>query len=323
MKSDSFWKEVLEELLSEFLRFFFPHIHRDIDFSRGYQFLDKEFQKISKGAQTGRRIVDKLVKVYLKDGSEKWLLIHIEIQGKKEKEFAERMFTYNYRIFDRYRRETISLALLTDEDPNYRPNEFRIRRWDFECLFKFPLAKIIDYINDDFEKETKSNPFSLIVQAFLKTLHTQGNDQSRYQWKRAFILKVYELGLDHETLFRIYRFIEWIMEIPVEMDERLYNEIKQIEEHKEMSLITIAEKKGLEKGRQKGLLEGKMKAIPSLRKAIELLMHAKFGELNREWFQKIEAIDTLDALEKILLELEQANDFADFKQRIVRKKLLQ
>ena len=31
-------------------------------------------------------------------------MIHIEVQGKKEKAFPERMFTYSYRIYDRYRR---------------------------------------------------------------------------------------------------------------------------------------------------------------------------------------------------------------------------
>jgi len=33
---------------------------------------------------TGHRVVNKLVKVFLLDGSEKWLLIHIEIQGYRE-----------------------------------------------------------------------------------------------------------------------------------------------------------------------------------------------------------------------------------------------
>ena len=41
MRTDSFWKKVLEELFADFLKFFFPDIHKDIDFSKGYQFLDK------------------------------------------------------------------------------------------------------------------------------------------------------------------------------------------------------------------------------------------------------------------------------------------
>ncbi|RIK77611.1 hypothetical protein DCC62_09285 [candidate division KSB1 bacterium] len=102
MEQDSPWKEALEDLFEDFLAFFFPQIHRDIDFTKGYEFLDSELQQIITGSATGKRIVDKLVKVYLVDGSEKWLLIHIEIQGYEQTEFPERMFVYNYRIFDKF-----------------------------------------------------------------------------------------------------------------------------------------------------------------------------------------------------------------------------
>lgn len=105
MKQDVLWKNILDELFPDFLAFFFPEIYRDIDLSAGYQFLDKELTKIIKNSAVGGRIVDKLVKVYLHDGSEKWLLIHLEIQGYPEENFPERMFIYNYRIFDRYHKE--------------------------------------------------------------------------------------------------------------------------------------------------------------------------------------------------------------------------
>jgi len=105
-----------------------------------------------KGSKVGRRIVDKLVKVFLADGSEKWLLIHIEVQGYQEQNFSERIYIYNYRIFDRYKKEVISLALLTDTNKNYRPTIFRISRWGFELLFQFPMIKLIDYQEKRIEK---------------------------------------------------------------------------------------------------------------------------------------------------------------------------
>ncbi len=327
MQSDSFWKEVLEKFFAEFLHFFFPQIHHDIDFNKGYRFLDKEFQKISKEAETGKKIVDKLVQVYLNDGSEKWLLIHIEIQAQKEKEFAKRMFTYNYRIFDRYQKETISLALLTDPDTHYRPNQFQIKRWGFECLFKFPLVKIIDYINYNFESERRSNPFALLVQAYLKTIETQGDDQSRYRWKKEFITQIYQTGISKETLYQIYQFIEWIMELPKELDEKLYYEIKSIKEHKEMSVLSIAEEKGIEKGIQKGIRRGIQKGrqegeINGIRKSIEILMNARFGKVSKNLIDKISEIDSIKRLEQILLEVNQSVDFNDFEKRLTEKHLI-
>ncbi|MFQ5630407.1 MAG: hypothetical protein ACE5I1_16675 [bacterium] len=98
MDYDSAWKEVLEKLFEEFLAFFFPSVHEQIDFSKGYAFLEQELRQIAVPSETGKRVVDKLVKVFLRDSSEKWLLIHIEIQGYEEAAFPERMFIYYYRI---------------------------------------------------------------------------------------------------------------------------------------------------------------------------------------------------------------------------------
>jgi hypothetical protein len=43
--------------------------------------IDKELQKIMADA-VGRRVVDKLVKVWLKSGEEVWALVHVEMQGR-------------------------------------------------------------------------------------------------------------------------------------------------------------------------------------------------------------------------------------------------
>jgi hypothetical protein len=63
MKQDGPWKEVIEDLFEDFLFFFFPHIHKDIDFSKGYGFLEQELKEIIKRSKTGKRHSDKLVKV--------------------------------------------------------------------------------------------------------------------------------------------------------------------------------------------------------------------------------------------------------------------
>ncbi|NLW05221.1 MAG: hypothetical protein GX029_08375, partial [Pseudomonadaceae bacterium] len=65
-----------------------------MDWSKGYSFLNNELEQITKDAKTGRRYADKLVKVYYQNGTEEWLLIHVEIQGDPQPDFAERMFTY-------------------------------------------------------------------------------------------------------------------------------------------------------------------------------------------------------------------------------------
>jgi len=70
---DSVWKEAIDACFHDFLGFFFPHIAGDIDFDKGYEFLDKELKRILREAGTGKRYADILVKVYLRDGQEEWL----------------------------------------------------------------------------------------------------------------------------------------------------------------------------------------------------------------------------------------------------------
>jgi len=142
---DSGWKEAIEIYFKQFISFFFPTIYDEVDLEKGYQFLDKELEKIVKDARIGTRFADKLVKVCLKDGTEKWLLIHLEVQGYYDADFVKRMYTYNYRIFDRYDEEVISLAILTDDNQCYRPCRYEISRWGFRHLFEFPIIKLIDY----------------------------------------------------------------------------------------------------------------------------------------------------------------------------------
>jgi hypothetical protein len=129
---DSPWKETLEHFLEPALAFFFPHVHERIDWSRGYVSLDKELQQVVRNARLGRRLADKLFKVWRKDGREAWLLIHVEVQGRKERDFPERMFTYNYRIYDRYHRPVVGLAILCDADPRWRPDHFEVGAWGLQ-----------------------------------------------------------------------------------------------------------------------------------------------------------------------------------------------
>ncbi len=329
MTLDTLWKKILTELFPDFLAFYFPEIHADIDFSHGYVFLEKELQKIMKGSLVGRKIVDKLVKVFLKDGAEKWLLIHIEIQGYPEEEFTERMYTYNYRIFDLYRREVISLAVLTDDDEHYRPDEFRISRWGFRLIFQFPIIKLIDFRSQWSQLQKSENPFAFITSAFLKTLETKGNDKERYSWKKYFVKELYEQGLDRATIWSVYTFIDWMMQLPEELEEKLYKETHEIEEEKDMPLLSIAEKrgrkkgikegieKGMEKGIQKGIKQGKIQGLVSgLQQAILDIIEIKFGGPESDIREKILSIRDTDKLEQLREQLKKSQSLDEARELI-------
>jgi hypothetical protein len=43
------------------------------------------------------------------------VLVHLEVQSQEDADFAQRMYAYNTRIFDRYQRDAASLGVLADE----------------------------------------------------------------------------------------------------------------------------------------------------------------------------------------------------------------
>jgi hypothetical protein len=61
------------------------------------------------------------MKVRKKSGEDTWVLVHAEIQGHKDNSFADRLFVYNYRVFELYKKTVVSLAILADDNVNWRP----------------------------------------------------------------------------------------------------------------------------------------------------------------------------------------------------------
>ncbi len=170
---DSPWKEALEHFLEWFLALCFPEVHAAMDWGRRYESLDKELQQIVRDARVGRRLADKLFKVWRKDGKEAWLLIHVEVQGRRERAFPERMFVYSYRIYDLYRQPVVSLAVLCDEQTAWRPDHFGYNVCGCQVGIRFPVVKLVDHRQNEAALEQSANPFAAVVLAQLKVLETR------------------------------------------------------------------------------------------------------------------------------------------------------
>jgi len=246
--NDNAWKEILDEhYFPKFMAFYFPKTYRIIDFNRPIEFLDKEFQKIGIIGEVGNKRVDKLVKVFLKDGSEKWLLVHVEIQASVESNFAERLYIYNYRIFDRYHKDVITLAVLTDDNKKFRPEKYEVKYPDTCLTLKFGTVKLLDYRPKIAELEKSKNPFAVITLTYLRLMEAKNDTAMKYFWKFTLIKSLYRKGYTKEDIRQLYKFIDWIVTLPKELEEKLVYEIKETEEAKSMPIVTNAEKIGMRK----------------------------------------------------------------------------
>jgi hypothetical protein len=284
---DSPWKEAISLYFPEFMRFFFPNIATDIDWSRGFQFLDTELQKIKRETETGRREADKLVQVWQHNGQETWVLLHIEVQSQPQSEFAERMYIYNSRLFDTYRRQVVSLAVLADERSSWRPHRYKRKLWGCKSSLNFPIVKLLDY--NISELESDPNPFAAIVQAHRAAQAMGENPENGYPNKLRLVKSLYERGLSRQDIVELFRLIDWLMELPEPEERRLWAEMETLEKEKVMPYITSVERFGIEKGRAEERQE-----------AILRILEVRFVEVPAELKEQVKAIANLEVLAELL-----------------------
>jgi hypothetical protein len=261
-EEDSAWKLILDCYLKDFCELCLPALSELIDWNHEWISLDKELQTITRGSVSGKQLLDKLYRVHLKDGSEQWILIHLEIQGKLEKIFPERMFKYAYRSFDKYKKPIISLAILTDKSNKWRPDSFKIGLAGSYLKSKFLVIKVIDYQDKKGELHLSKNPFASVLLSQLAAIELKkGQNEKRKQIKLALIRRLYTLGLSKEAVCHLFTFIDWLIGLPEHLELECLNEIYQFEETTKMAYVNSAERFGIKKGHEQGLKQGLKQGI--------------------------------------------------------------
>jgi hypothetical protein len=258
---DSAWKDLLDGCFPAFLEFFFPEIHRDVDWSHRWESLDKELSQIRPDLPGGTLYADKLFKVRLRNGRVRWILIHIEVQGQAGRGFPRRVFVYNYRIGEKYPGvEVVSLAVITETRRRVE-GRYEVTNWGCSLVFTFPCAQLADYTDRWAELEANRNPFAVAVMAQLKALETRGNQQNRFAWKRRLALGLYERGYSRQQIVALFKFMDWVMRLPRDLEQRIKQAIYDIEEGKKVPYITTLERMAIEDGRREGRRTGKQEGL--------------------------------------------------------------
>jgi len=257
---DSPWKEAVEAFLPDCLALFFPRAFEAIDWTREPAFLDKELQQVQREAEQGRRVVDKLVRVYRYDGTDAWVLIHIEIQSQPEADFAKRMFTYHYRLIDRYDRPIVGLA-------------------------------------------------------HLKAQETRRDPRARLRAKLAVMRRLYARGYKREHILGLFRFIDWVMRLPEDLERAFWSDWREYEEEKQMRYVTSVERIGREEGREQGREEGRQEGLSEgLLAGIELALKLKFGPAGQEIIPEIRRLTGLALIRAVYARIETATTIDDVRQ---------
>lgn len=294
---DGPWKEFLDTYLPDIMTFFFPDAYAEIDWSRGYSPLDTTLQQVAPSEETGKQAVDKLMQVWLRGGSEAHVFIHLEVQSQTDTLFTERMFRYHARLFDHYRHPIVSLAILGDDRPNWRPARFGYDRWGCTLSLTFPTVKLLDF--DRAALEADPNPCATIVLAHLDARATRNDPEARAQAKLALARRLYRLGYDREQITRLFHFIDWLLRLPEALEERTLRDIHAMEEEVGMTYITYGERRGIAIGEAIGEARG-------LWQGIAIVLELRFGAAGEALMPEVRAITDVTLLQEIMDRLKTA-----------------
>jgi hypothetical protein len=327
---DELWKKIIEDLFEDFMAFFMPELYRDIDFTKGYNFLDKELTTLFPDAEETKRFPDMLVKVFLKNGSEQWILIHIEVQGYDDECFSERMFIYFYRIFDLYRKKITALAIFIDSKKNFKPSEYKYSFYSTSLNYKYKTYKVLE--QDEKTLENSDNSFAMAVLAALYVIKSGKSLKKKYNFKVKLLRLLISKNYSREKIELLFLFIDGIVRLnedfEIKFEQEIINQIggkekmglspmdgsltrMRIERAEKLSFeigekrgveigekrgVEIGEKRGVEIGKKQGMIIGKKQGLIN---AIEKSLSIKFGVDSMSLLNKIKEINKLEELERI------------------------
>ncbi len=258
---DSPWKEAIERYFPDFLQFYFPTAHARIDWNQPYLFLDQELRAVVHDGETGKRVVDKLARVSCHSGQSEWVYVHIEVQGEQQETFAERMFVYHYRLFDRYRTPIASLAVLADDRANWRPEKFHYESCGCQLELRFPVAKLLDWSGSEARLGDSRNPFAVVTHAHLATRQTREDASARHAAKWQLVQGLYRRGFEKQQVVDLFRVIDWMMRLPKDLQVQLRQDLSTLEEDTKMRYVTSIERLAIEEGMQKGIQQGMQQGV--------------------------------------------------------------
>ena len=183
---DGLWKDLVERFWRELLQLCIPDLYADADLSREPEFLDKELRAIismpGEDEHNFARFVDELMKIYLKNGDEQWILLHIEIQGPGGEDISIRMVSYCCLIYCHRHIEPVALAILTSPRPKEKLGTYEASRYGTHHIYCYNYFEL--YNQDDDALLRSDNPLELALYAAKKAVLCRNEEMQKLKYLR-------------------------------------------------------------------------------------------------------------------------------------------
>jgi len=255
--------------------------------------------------------IDILVETRLK-GESGIVLVHVENQASAEKDFAERMFIYFSRLYQKHRCRVVPIAIFTYPEKRNEPDRFKLL---------FPFMPVLDFhfLTLELNKHNwqdyiqSNNP---VAAALLSKMGYQKKE--RVQVKLEFLRMLVRMELDPARMTLLTGFFETYLILNEEEERKLEEEIGKVDEKEAKRMIEITtswEEKGRVKGRMEGRMEGKAEGKAEGQASLLLRqLKKKFGYLPVEMENRVMSmpVEKLQELAEAIFDLETIDDVNSF-----------
>jgi hypothetical protein len=175
----------------------------------------------------------------------------------------------------------VSLAVLADDDPNWRPDHYEDELWGWSVRMSWRPLKLLDYADRVEELEASTNPFAKVVLAHLKALQTRGDPVSRKDWKIRLLRGLQKQGFGSEDVRQLLNMIDWLMVLPRREQRAFRQELNQYEEGRRMPYVNSIIR-------------------DTMLEAIEDLLSSKFGKEGEELIPTITELDDAEKYRSLI-----------------------
>lgn len=127
----------------------------------------------------------------------------------------------------------------------------------------------------------------------------------------ALTRRLHEKGYERQDILDLFRFIDWMLELPQALESEFWQTIEQYEAEKNMPYITSVERMGIEKGIETG-------ALQTWRLAIARMLTTRFEmAIPQAIADSLGTIESQDALEALFEQAIAVSSLEEFQALLV------
>jgi predicted transposase YdaD len=182
------------------------------------------------------------------------------------------------------------------------------------------MVKLLDFRERWAELEVHPNPFALVVMAHLEA-QAVATESEGLRAKVSLIRRLYGRGHDRKDIIQLFRFIDWLMVLPADLEVEAVRQIAEMEGATPMPYVTsierLAQEKGIAEGKAEGRAEGKAEGLrEGLLEAIDLGLELRFGKEALRLLPRVRAVADLDRLRALKSALPRVATLAEFESQL-------